>query len=166
MLGGAAAVAVAAIVWGAFEGDARAEDLRTLTLEPSAEQPQGPSPLLITTGAVLFAVPYGLSVVSAANSQVFSDKWLYVPVAGPWGDIIARLSCTTSGCKGDLATAAVPLVFAGLGQAAGVGVLIKALIDPPNGLAQPREASDGRPHVHVAPTSYMGGGGLQAYGAF
>jgi hypothetical protein len=166
LLGGAAIVVAAAVSSGALERDARADDLRTLALEPSAEQPQPPNAMLITTGAVIFAVPYGFSVASAATSHVSSDKWLYVPVAGPWGDIIARLACTSSNCKGDLAVAALPLVLSGLGQAAGVGVIIKALIDPPNGWAQPQKAADNRPHIQVTPVSYAGGGGLAAFGKF
>jgi hypothetical protein len=142
--------------------DARAEELRTLTLEPSPDMPRGPDPLLVTTGVVIFGIPYGFSAFGAAASTTSSDKWLYVPVVGPWGDIISRLSCASSGCKGDLGPASVPLVLSGLGQAAGVGILIKALIDPPGKAA--RAATD--KHVHVVPTSYAGGGGLQAYGAF
>ncbi len=158
-LGLAAAIAVALI---AMNGDARAEELRTLTLEPSPDMPRGPDPLLITTGVVIFGVPYGFSAFAAADSTTSSDKWLYVPIVGPWGDIISRLSCTASGCRGDIGPASLPLVLSGLGQAAGVGILIKALIDPPGKAA--RAATD--THVHVVPTSYAGGGGLQAYGAF
>jgi len=143
--------------------DARAEEFRTLTLEPSADLPRGPDPLLVTTGVVIFGVPYGFSAFAAASSHLSSDKWLYVPVAGPWGDIIARLTCTSSNCKGDVGPAALPLALSGLGQAAGVGILIKALIDPP-GKSGARAAGD--THIHVVPTTYAGGAGLQAYGAF
>jgi hypothetical protein len=159
-LGLAAAIAVALV---ASSGEARAEELRTLTLEPSPDLAPGrPDPLLVTTGAVIFGVPYVFSVFGAAASNVPGDKWLYVPIAGPWGDLIARLTCTNSStCKGDLGPTALPLVFSGLGQAAGVGIIIKALIDPPKG---GRVATD--THVHVVPTTYVGGAGLQAYGAF
>ena len=127
----------------AVSRDAAAEELRTLTLEPSADVPRGPDPLLITTGVVIFGVPYGFSAAAAGASNIPSDKWLYVPVVGPWGDIIARLTCTTTDCQGNLGPAALPLVLSGLGQAAGVGILIKALIDPPGKSA--RSASDGEP---------------------
>jgi hypothetical protein len=157
--GVAAALAIALMVVGS---DARAEELRTLTLEPSPDLPPGPDPLLVTTGVVIFGVPYGFSAFAAATSSLSSDKWLYVPVVGPWGDIIARLSCTTSNCKGDIGPASLPLVFSGLGQAAGVGILIKALIDPPGKAS--RSAID--THVHLAPATYAGGAGLQAFGAF
>jgi hypothetical protein len=159
MLLGAAAVCTAAVVGGAR--DAHAEELRTLTLEPTVDKPQGPNPLLVTTGAVVFGVPYAFSAYSAATSHLSADKWLYVPVAGPWGDLIARYTCETTGCKGNLGPDALPLVLAGLGQAAGVGILIKALIDPPG---KSLRTADRR--VHVAPASYIGGGGVQAYGAF
>jgi hypothetical protein len=156
-------MAAMAVAWVGAGGDAKAEEVRTLTLEPSVETPQGPDPLLVTTGVVIFGVPYGFSAFGAATSSTSSDKWLYVPVIGPWADIIARLSCTSSDCKGDLGSAALPLVFAGLGQAAGVGILIKALIDPPG---HSSHSASSRTHVHVVPTTYAGGGGVQAFGAF
>src|SRR5579859_5492352 len=133
-MGRARSVGLAAVLAVALVGvghDARAEELRTLTLEPSPDMPRGPDPLLVTTGVVIFGVPYGFSAFAAAASHVSSDKWLYAPVVGPWGDIIARLSCASSNCKGDLGPAALPLVLSGIGQAAGVGIVIKALIDPP-----------------------------------
>jgi hypothetical protein len=158
-LGLAAAIAVALVASGT---EARAEELRTLTLEPSPDLAPGkPDPLLVTTGAVIFAVPYGFGVFGAAASNVSADKWLYAPVVGPWGDLIARLTCTNSStCKGDLGPTALPLVLAGLGQAAGVGIIIKAFIDPPKG----NRVAD--KSVHFAPTTYAGGAGMQAYGAF
>jgi hypothetical protein len=159
-LGLAAAFAVALV---GVSHEARAEELRTLTLEPSPDMPRGPDPLLLTTGAVIFGVPYGFSAFAAASSNVSSDKWLYVPVVGPWGDLISRLTCTTTGCRGDVGPSSLPLVLSGLGQAAGVGILIKALIDPP-GKSAARASTDRG--VHVVPTTYAGGGGLQAFGAF
>jgi|SRR5580698_7248726 hypothetical protein len=157
---GLAVVISAALV--SMGHDARGEELRTLTLEPSAELPPGPDPLLVTTGVVILGVPYGFSAFAAAATNVSSDKWLYVPVAGPWGDIIARLTCTSTDCSGNLASDALPLVLSGLGQAAGVGILIKALIDPPGKSARSARST----HVHVAPASYAGGAGLQAFGDF
>jgi hypothetical protein len=154
-LGVAAALATAVVMMG---HRASAEELRTLTLEPSVEKPQGPDPLLITTGLVFFGVPYAFSAYSAATSDVSSDKWLYVPVVGPWGDLISRLSCTSANCKGDIGPASLPLVLSGLGQAAGAGILIRALLDPPG-----HRTAKG---VHVVPTTYAGGAGLKAYGAF
>jgi len=158
-LGLSAAIAVALLGVGR---DAGAEELRTLTLEPSPDMPRGPDPLLVTTGVVIFGVPYAFSASAAANSSLPSDKWLYVPIAGPWGDIIARLSCTTTDCKGDVGPSALPLVLSGLGQAAGVGILIKALIDPPGKSAKAARDT----HVHVVPATYAGGAGVQAFGAF
>jgi hypothetical protein len=159
-LGLAAAIAVALMGVG---HEARAAELRTLTLEPSPDMPRGPDPLLVTTGVVIFGVPYGMSAFAAAESHLSSDKWLYVPLVGPWGDLIARWTCASSNCRSDVGPAALPLVLSGVGQAAGIGILIKALIDPP-GKSGARAATD--THLHVAPTTYAGGAGLQAYGAF
>ena len=163
-LGAAAALAVAVV--GFTGATASAEDLRTLALEPTNEQPQPPNPLLITTGALTFAVPYGFSVYGAAASNLSADKWLYVPIAGPIGDYIQRRTCSSSGCRGDLGTATLGLALSFVGQAAGVGILVKALTDPPNGYAQAAGANRDKLHVHLAPASYAGGGGLEAYGDF
>src|SRR6185312_11463369 len=92
------------------------EEIPTIALKPPPEQPKGPNAMLAVTGLVIFGVPYGFSAAAAATSNVSSDKWLYVPIVGPWGDIIARQTCTSSGCKGDFSSAAAPLVISGLGQ--------------------------------------------------
>jgi hypothetical protein len=163
-LGASAALAAALI--GFTGGTANAQDIRSLALEPTNEQPQPPNPLLITTGAVTFAVPYGFSVFAAAASNLAADKWLYVPVVGPVGDFIQRYTCQSGGCRGNMNNAGMGLALSFVGQVAGVGILIKALIDPPNGYAVPPATADNKLRVHFAPTSYAGGGGLQAYGDF
>jgi hypothetical protein len=85
---------------------------------------------------------------------------------GPVGDYIQRLTCSSTGCRGDLNSAGLGLALSLVGQVAGVGILVKALVDPPNGYAAPPKTADGKPRVHFAPTSYAGGGGLQAFGDF
>ena len=44
----------------------------------------GPNPTLFTSGLLTFGVPYGISVVVAAESDRDGDKNLFVPVVGPW----------------------------------------------------------------------------------
>ena len=65
-LGLAVAIAAALVATG---HDARAEELGTLTLEPSAELPQGPDPLLVTTGVVIFGVPYRILGLRGRGEQ-------------------------------------------------------------------------------------------------
>jgi hypothetical protein len=144
-----------------FVSTAHAEEVPTIALKPPPETPSGPNAMLAVTGLVIFGVPYGFSAAAAASSNVSSDKWLYVPVIGPWGDIIARQTCGTTGCKGDMASAATPLVLSGIGQAAGVAILITTFVSPPadRGLAKPKR-------FNVVPTSYAGGGGVTAFGSF
>jgi len=139
--------------------NARADEVRTIA--PTApESPGRPDPMLGLTGAVMFAVPYGLSVYSAAASDVTSDRWMYLPVAGPFADLIARQTCQTEGCKGDPGPAALPLAIDGLAQAAGVAILITTFASPG---VPPTSAYAG---VHVVPTGYAGGAGVTAFGAF
>lgn len=127
--------------------------------------------MLGVTGAVLLGLPYGASVWSAAASHREGDKLLYLPVVGPWGAIIDRRACTTPGCRGDIGSDSLPLVANGLLQGAGAALIVVALTTPPHTeSARPRAASSGPGRsslqVHVVPASYVGGGGLAAFGTF
>src|SRR6185436_6751646 len=44
----------------------------------------GPNPTLLMSGLFAFGVPYGISVVVAAESDREGDKNLFIPVVGPW----------------------------------------------------------------------------------
>jgi hypothetical protein len=141
------------------ESPARAE-VRSIAAS-TAESPGRPDPLLITTGAMLFGIPYGLSVWSGAVSTNSSDHWLYAPVFGPLADLIARQTCSSTGCIGNVAGDTGPLVVSGLMQTAGLAVLVTAFVSP----SRPPPSSSSFA-VRVAPTTYRGGGGVTAFGAF
>ena len=141
---------------------ARAEEIRTIVPQ-GPESPRRVDPLLTMTGAVLFGMPYVGSVAVAATSELAADRWLYLPVFGPIGDLVARGTCTTSGCKGtDLGSVALPLVLNAAVQAAGAGVLILSLVRP----SRPPTASRRAAEVHVTPTPVTGGAGVSAFGTF
>jgi hypothetical protein len=80
-------------------------------------------------------------------------------VFGPLADLIARQTCSTTGCIGNTAGDAAPLVISGLTQAAGLAILITAFASP----GKPPSSAFA---LRVAPTTYRGGGGLNAFGAF
>ncbi len=140
---------------------ARAEEVRTIA-PATAESPGHPDALLATTGLVVFGAPYLFSVTAAAGSDVSSDRWLYVPVVGPLGDIISRLSCPSFGCRGDAGSVALPLALDGLAQASGVAILVTTFASP----GKPPPSAFARAGVHVLPSAYAGGGGVSAFGAF
>ncbi len=161
---GAALVAAACTVGQT----ARAENVPTVApTEP--EHPGRVEPLLVMTGAVLFGIPYGVSIPTAITSDINADKYLYIPVGGPVVDLIVRNTCSTPGCKGDVGTVAAPLIIDALAQAGGVAVLVTAFTSPgrPPVSALTSKAEPPRPRVRVMPTGYAGGGGgITAFGTF
>jgi hypothetical protein len=142
---------------------ARADEVRTIVPPQQAEAPPGPDPMLGLTGLVVLGVPYGLSVVVAATSDVPSDHWLYLPVGGPLADIIARGTCQSADCRGNANEAALPLVIDGLTQAAGAAILVTTFASAGR---PPASAYAARARVRVVPASYAGGGGVAAFGVF
>jgi hypothetical protein len=134
---------------------ARAEEGRPVVPVPEAPRRD---PLLVTSGAVLFGVPYAVSAYGAAVSEYPRDRLLFIPVAGPFANIVARSVCSGKGCGGN-STVAFGLTLDGLLQGGGAYILLRSLLSP--GTPEPSQA-----HVHVAPTSFPGGGGIAAFGAF
>ena len=120
-----AAAALAASVLGVASG-AQAEEYRPVVPVPLPEGNR-PDPLLVTTGAVMFGLPYVTSIADAALSNTHADRWLYLPLVGPFGATIARATCETPGCRGDLGSSPLPLVLDGLMQGAGIYILARAL---------------------------------------
>ena len=139
---------------------AAAEELRTVVPQVR-ESPRRVDPLLVMTGAVLFAMPYTASIAIAGTSNLAADRWLVMPVIGPVGDLIQRSTCSVLGCRGiDLGAVALPLALDGIAQAAGAGILLFAVLRPS------RPAPIRRAAVQVLPTSPAGGPGLSAVGTF
>ncbi len=152
---------------GCVAGSSAAEETRPLLVTPGVtpapERPATPDPLLVTTGVVLLGLPYAGSAYVGATSTVVSDRWLYAPVVGPFADLVARATCQTYGCKGDLGTVPLPLTIDGLVQAAGAAVLLHALLAPGPTVPPPAQGAS----LHVVPAGYPGGGGgVSAFGTF
>jgi hypothetical protein len=126
---------------------------------------------LVTAGAIVLAVPYFFSAVSAlsANSQNESG-WLYVPVAGPWLTLGRRAySCnadannpTTSqslACVADVFVV-MGLVFDGIVQATGVTLLLVGELATKPGLARDETS------LRVTPMRLGSGMGAGVVGGF
>lgn len=79
---------------------------------------------LVISGYVVLLVPYGLSAAVGLSSTSDSDRWLLLPIAGPFADIASR----SNRCSDDVACIFEPLVritlaMDGIMQTAG-GVLL------------------------------------------
>lgn len=87
---------------------------------------------VFATGAVVFALSYGASVITAATSDnQRGNNRLYVPVVGPWLALNDRGSCDIlkSACDHET-TAKVLLIADGVFQAAGVIGMLDGLLQP------------------------------------
>jgi len=86
---------------------------------------------VLTGGTLLFGIPYTASVVVASRSSVDEDQFLYVPLAGPWIDLVTRPECPPirSECGNATATSAA-LIGDGILQAVGTALVVRAFTSP------------------------------------
>jgi hypothetical protein len=121
---------------------------------------------LLGVGATTFAVGYVPALAIAGASDHEGDNRLYIPVAGPWLDLLER-TCDggeTLHC-GSTAAEATALVFDGLVQTVGVLEMLAALFDPEERMLVERDGR--RREVRVVPASLGGRGyGLWVSGGF
>jgi hypothetical protein len=121
-----------------------------------------PNPVLLGAGGILFLGGYIPGIVVAASSDHDGDKWLYVPVAGPWVDWATRgcgsgdnpATCGVSGFD------RLALIASGSAQALGVLAMIGSFASPQKRLVQ----QTGK--VNFAPASFGRSQGIMAYGTF
>jgi hypothetical protein len=99
--------------------------------EARAQPPRAPAPEemnnydlykepLFRAGAITFLASYGLSIGFAAGSLDEDNRWLYIPIAGPW----VTLADSSDG-EGDASDRWL-LAFDGIAQAAGVAMVATA----------------------------------------
>lgn len=129
----AVAIAVTAFVGAASELPARADDYVSY---PSNHEPlvrervvtTEPNMPMIGTGVVTFAIPYTVSVVVGVTSRVDADRYLFIPIAGPWIDFARRPGCSAyADCGGETA-AKVGLGFDGVFQAIGAIAIVSGFV--------------------------------------
>jgi uncharacterized membrane protein len=116
---------------------------------------------MIGTGLFTFAVPYTVSALVGATSNVDADRYLFVPLVGPWVDLGQRPGCpiTAPSCNSETA-ARVGLVFDGLFQDIGALMVISGLLWR-HELIVRRVA-----HVQISPWFGPTGSGLAVNGSF
>jgi hypothetical protein len=126
----------------------------------------GPNAMLLKSGLFVFGIPYGASIVVAAESNRDEDKNLYVPVVGPWMDFASRQDCggfANASCSGETGIK-VLLAADGILQAIGAIELVSAFLVPESRTVV---AKDQGPRFMMGP-SHVGrsGYGLAAVGTF
>jgi hypothetical protein len=114
---------------------------------------------LITSGAVMFGIPFTASVIVASSSRKASDRNLFVPVLGPWIDLASRRACVETSCQGET-TNKVLLVTDGVFQTVGAFNFVAGFLFPTTRTVTQKAS------VRVAPTAGASNVGLAAYGAF
>jgi hypothetical protein len=157
----------AAMVASSTTAEAQQYEARTVAPQTIEHTSQGKL-MLGVTGAVLIGLPYAASAWAAAEGNREGDKLLYVPVVGPFASFVDRSVCTTPGCRGDLASDTLPLVASSIAQATGLALVIVAMSTPTTRVSAPPPAGQEAAHLtlRVAPTSYVAGAGIAAFGTF
>jgi len=86
---------------------------------------------LVVSGFVVLLVPYALSAMIGLSTKSDSDRWLLLPVVGPFGDIASR----SKACSDDVGCIFEPLVrtmlvMDGLMQSTGAILLVTGYLFP------------------------------------
>jgi len=124
----------------------------------------GPNSTLFMNGLFTLGIPYGISVVVAAESDRDGDKNLFIPVVGPWMAFANEGTCSANNISCGRTTGnKVLLATDGIFQALGAIELVAAFAFPERVVA----TASGERRVLVAP-SRLGtdGYGVAAVGAF
>ncbi len=96
-----------------------------------SESGYAPNRFLLTSGLIVFGVPYVTSVIVAAQSDNSADHHLYVPIVGPWIDMGTRQGCPAGSTNCDTETTnKVMLGVDGVFQAIGALEIVGALLSP------------------------------------
>jgi hypothetical protein len=133
-------------------------------IPPGYHMESRPKKGLVIAGPIVFGVPYIFSASVAASSRYSPDRWLYLPVIGPFADLAARASqqCTsntvqvgpgqtdtTESCIDD-SGARFTLMLDGLMQTAGATMLILGLALPTHLLVRDDAPYTGSTASHFA----------------
>ncbi len=126
-----------------------------------------PNPYLLTTGLLLWGIPYTTSVVVAAQSSNSVDQHLYVPIVGPWIDLGQRGGCPVAdnSCNTET-TNKVLLAVDGVFQAVGTLEVIWGFLRPEHREVTTVAATKYTPKMTFTPSNVASGYGLAAIGEF
>lgn len=127
-----------------------------------------PNRALLSTGAGVFVLSYGASVVAGAVSDRDADKKLFIPAVGPWLDLGDRDCSGANPCGSNEDLAKAMIITSGVVQGAGLLMALGSLIIPETTSIEERSttAKVVKPKLHVTPVSYRSGAGLGAVATF
>jgi hypothetical protein len=127
-----------------------------------------PNQQLLTAGGLTFLGAYVPSFVVAATSDHDKDKWLYLPVAGPFVDLATRdcdNNIQTATC-GTTAWERGALIASGAVQTVGVAMIVGSFFSNTRKLTTTTGAVDKPTLVSITPTTVGHAPGLMAVGTF
>jgi hypothetical protein len=102
---------------------------RTVTTQETTSQATGPSWAMVGSGLTIFGLSYLPVVVVGAESGLDADRALFVPLAGPWIDLVERPGCAPGTSCNVETTNKVLLVVDGLLQGVGALTVLGGLLD-------------------------------------
>jgi hypothetical protein len=132
------AIALVAIA----SGEARAQQV----VVERREVPVGAGMPVLGSGTIVAALSTGIALIVATTSPYDADRYLFIPLAGPWIDLANRPPNSP-----DETWARVGLVVDGLAQALGLGLIIVGTVMH----HQPK-----KPRTLIVPIATSGGAGL------
>lgn len=132
---------------------------------PYVVEDRGPNRLLLATGVATLGFTYGVSAYAGATTTWDSERWLLVPLVGPWLTLIRREGCGAP----DSARCEVEPTFSALFVASGLLQLGGAVQIAAAFLKRELHEVD-RPVVQrtvaIVPSGVPGGATLAARGIF
>jgi hypothetical protein len=128
----------------------------------------GPNRTLLTSGLLIFGIPYISSVIVAGSSSHSGDNHLFVPLAGPWIDMGDRGGCPPSSTACDNETTNKVLLGAdGILQAVGAFEIIGAFAFPETRTVTTVPATAYTPALTLTPSKVgRNGYGFSAFAEF
>ena len=122
-----------------------------------------PNRFLLTSGLIVFGIPYTASVVSAATSGLDADHHLFVPLVGPWVDLANRPNCPpgSNACDNET-TNKVLLGVDGVFQAIGTIEVVSAFLSPEHKSVTTVPATAYTPKMTLTPSRIASGYGVTA----
>ncbi len=162
---GAGAAAAVVLAWASLASAQGQGEIRPLASYPAPDQgavESTPSAGLIVGGGLVFGAAYATALVGSLQSEVREDRWLAVPVAGPWVALAQRQQCglgaRQEGCD-RVPLDQLGLIAAGSFQVFGAALI---LIGAATTEMKPKQTASLQVMPAAGPSSY----GLSAFGHF
>lgn len=164
-LSGRAAVVAVGAALGCVVSTAAFAEEAVVPVGETTQSYTGPNRALVGTGLVTFGLSYIPAVIVASQSDQQADHHLYVPVVGPWLDLVNRPACGPESVQCDTETTNKVLIGVdGVFQGIGALTTIVGFLAPEH---ETEVVTTSKPSVHVSPARMGAGGyGLTAFGNF